>query len=134
VRLPGFGGSTWRAIALLRGGANGPERLLAEAVAAEPGADLGEAAPAFLRGLRADRRLLEPARRLHVLEAVRQDGRAALLSAEAALAAAVETGNEPGARLLRDDLAALGARIAEIDAAIGLAWEDGVRQAAAAYR
>ncbi len=41
VRLPGFGGSTWRAIGRLRAGAGGPERRLAETVAAEPAADLG---------------------------------------------------------------------------------------------
>jgi hypothetical protein len=132
VRLPGFGGSTWRSIALLRGGVSGPARLLAEAVAAEPGADLGDAAPEFLRGLRLDRRLVDAARRIHVLEALRQDARDALLSAEAALAAALEAGHEDSARLLRDDCATLDARITEIDAAIGLAWEDGMRQAGAA--
>ncbi len=126
VRLPGFGGSTWRSIALLRGREAGPARLLAEAVAAEPGADLGDAAPAFLRGLRPERRLLEAARRIHILEALRQDARGALLSAEAALATAVEAGHEDSARLLRDDCAALDARIAEIDAAIEAAWEDGL--------
>ena len=134
VRLPGFGATTWRAIALVHGGAAGPERLLAEAVAAEPASDLGPAAPAFLRGLRADRRLRAAARLLLALEAARQDARAALLAAEAALAAAVEAGNEGGAQLLRDDCAALGARIGEIDTAIGVAWEEGLRQAGAAPR
>jgi hypothetical protein len=131
VRLPGFGRSTWRSIALLRADAAGPERLLAVAVAAEPGADLGDAAPAFLRGLRADRRLIEPARRLHALEAVRQDARAALLSAQAALAAAVDAGHQDSASLLRDDCATLDARIAELDEAAGAAWEAGLRQAGA---
>ncbi len=134
VRLPGFGGSTWLSIALLRAGAAGPARLLAEAVAAEPGEDLGDAAPAFLRGLRPERRLLDAARRIHLLEALRQDARAALLSAQAALATALEAGHEDSARLLRDDCAALDGRIAEVDAAIVAAWEDGLRQAGAAPR
>ena len=132
VRLPGFGATTWRAIALVRGGAAGPERLFAEAVAAEPASDLGPAAPAFLRGLRADRRLLDAARRIHVLEALRQDARAALLSAEAALATSVEAGHEDSARVLRDDCAAIDDRIAGLDDAIRDTWEDGLRQAGAA--
>jgi hypothetical protein len=131
VRLPGFGGTTWRAIALLRAGTPGPERLLAEAVAAEPGSDLGRAAPGFMEGLRPDPRLLDPARRLHALEAARQDARHALLSAEAALVAATDAGHEDSARIVRADCAALAARIAEIDAAIEAAWAAGARRAAA---
>ncbi len=131
VLLPGFGGSTWRAIALLRAGTGGPERRLAEAVAAEPAADLGASAPAALRGLRADPRLLEAARLVHGLEAARQDARDALLRAAAALVAAVEAGHDDSARLLRADCAALEARLAELDAAIAAAWREGVRRAAA---
>jgi hypothetical protein len=131
VRLPGFGGATWRAIGLLRAGAGGAERRLAEAVAAEPGADLGAAAPAFMAGLRADPRLLDAARRIHLLEAVRQDARNALLAAEAALASSVEAGQEASARIVRADRAALGSRIAELDAAIEDAWRAGVRRAGA---
>jgi hypothetical protein len=132
VRLPGFGGATWRSIAVLRAGASGPERLLAEAVAAEPGSDLGPAAPPFLSGLRADPSLLGAARRLHLLEAVRQDVRNALLAAESALASAMEAGLEDSARIVRADLVALEARLAELDAAIEAAWERGLREAAAA--
>ena len=131
VRLPGFGGTTWRAIALLRSGVRGPERLLAEAVTAEPGADLGASAPGFLRDLRLDPRLVEAARRLHGLEALRQDARNALLAGASALVAAVDAGHEGSARLIRADCAALEDRIAAIDAAIARAWEEGVRQAAA---
>lgn len=129
VRRPGFGGTTWRAIALLRAGARGPERLLAAAVAAQPGSDLGPAAPPFLAGLRADPRLLDVARLLHALEAVRQDARVALLAAEAALAAAAERGQEDSARIVRADCASLAARIGDIDAAIESAWAAGLRQA-----
>ena len=82
-------------------------------------------------GLRADPRLLEAARLLHALEAVRQDARNALLAAAAALVAAVDAGHEDSADIVRADCAALEARIAEIDAAIEDAWRAGVRQAAA---
>lgn len=131
LRLPGFGGSTWRAVALLRAGGGGPEGLLAEAVAAEPGADLGAAAPPFLSGLRAAPRLLGAARRIHLFEAVRQDARNALLAASAALVSATDAGYENGARILRAECAALERRIDEIDAAIAAAWDAGVREAAA---
>jgi hypothetical protein len=131
VRLPGFGGTTWRAIALLRSAAPGPERALAGAVAAEPGTDLGPAAPAFMRDLRADPRLIEAARRLHALEALRQDARNALLAGAGALVFALDAGHEDSARLIRDDCAALEARLAAIDAAIDRTWEAGRRQAAA---
>jgi hypothetical protein len=132
VRLPGFGGTTWRAIALLRSGAEGPERRLAETVAAEPASDLGSAAPGFMGGLRADPRLLEAVRLLHALEAVRQDARNALLAAAAALVSAVDAGHEDSADIVRADCAALEARIAEIDAAIEDAWSAGARQSAIA--
>jgi hypothetical protein len=131
VRLPGFGGTTWRAIALLRSGAQGPQRLLAEAVAAEPGDDLGPAAPPFMSGLRADPLLVESARRLHGLEALRQDARNALLAGAAALVSAVEGGHDESARLIRADCAVLEGRIAEVDAAIERTWEAGLRRAAA---
>ena len=131
VRLPGFGGATWRAIALLRGGAEGPERALAAAVAAEPGGDLGAEAPDFLRGLRIDPALLEPARRIHLLEALRQDVRNALLAGASALVAAVEAGHEDSAAILRQDCAELEVRLARLDEAIADAWDAGVREAGA---
>ena len=131
VRLPGFGGATWRAIALLRGGAQGPERALAAAVAAEPGGDLGAEAPVFLRGLRIDPALLEPARRIHLLEALRQDVRNALLAGASALIAAVEAGHEDSAAILRQDCAELEVRLARLDEAIADAWDAGVREAGA---
>jgi hypothetical protein len=131
VRLPGFGGTTWRAIGLLRAGAGGPERRLAETVAAEPASDLGAAAPDFMGALRPDPRLLEAARRIHILEAVRQDARNALLAAEAALAASLDAGHEDSAGIVRADCAALESRIVELDAAIERAWRAGLRKAAA---
>jgi len=129
VCLPGFGRSTWRAIALLRTGAAGPPARWAAALCAEPAADLREAAPEFLRGLRAAPALAPAAARVHALEAARQDARNALLTASASAGAAMDAGNEAGARVLRDDCAALEARIAEVDAATALAWDDGVRRA-----
>jgi hypothetical protein len=131
VRLPGFGRTTWRSIALLREGAGGPERLVAEAIAAEPGSDLGDAAPPALRGLRPHPGLLGAARRLHALEALRQDARNGLFAATAALAAAEEAGHADSAAILRGDCAALEARVGELDAAIEVAWAAGVHSAGA---
>ena len=67
----------------------------AAAVAAEPLADLGDAAPGGLRGGRP--RLAPAAVALHAWEARRQDVRNALIAAEAALATTLEAGT-PGAR------------------------------------
>jgi steroid delta-isomerase-like uncharacterized protein len=84
-----------------------------------------------MAGLRADPGLVAAARRIHLLEAVRQDARNALLAAEAALAAALEAGHEDSAGIVRADCAALASRIAELDAAIERAWRAGLRQAEA---
>jgi hypothetical protein len=130
VRLPGFGRSTWRAIALLRAGESGSPARWATAVAAEPAADLGDAAPAFLAGLAADRRLVALAARLHAAEAARQDARHALLMAGAALGPAVEGGSEPSVRALRADIEALDDRIGRLDAVIAAIWDAGIARAA----
>jgi hypothetical protein len=129
VGLPGFGRSTWRAIALLREGAAGPPARWAAALAAGPAADLGEAAPPFLRSLEPPAGLAPAAARLHALEAHRQDARDALLRASASMGAAIEAGNDRGARSLRRDCDELEARIARLDAAIAAAWDDGLRRA-----
>jgi hypothetical protein len=131
VRLPGFGRSTWRAIALLRRGAAGAPARWAAALAAEPAADLGEAAPPFLRGLAPDPALARVVARVHALEAVRQDARNALLTATASMGAAIEAGSEAGARSLRRECDELEAGIGELDAAIAAAWDEGVRLAGA---
>jgi pyruvate/2-oxoglutarate dehydrogenase complex dihydrolipoamide acyltransferase (E2) component len=129
VRLPGFGRTTWRAVAALR--AAGPEAppAWAAAVAAEPASDLGAAAPAFLAGLPRDHRLAALAARLHAAESARQDARHALLMAGTALGAAAEGGGE-GLRILRDDIAALDDRIRRLDATIDAIWDAGAARAA----
>lgn len=132
VGLPGFGRSTWRAIALLREGGEGPPARWAAALAAEPAADLGEAAPHFLRALAPDPSLAHAAARVHALEAVRQDARNALLTASASMGAAIEAGSHEGARALRRECDELEAGIAELDAAIAAAWDEGVDMAARA--
>ena len=133
VCLPGFGGSTWRAVALLRPDAGGEAsegpRRWAAAVAAEPAADLGAAAPAFLRDLRPDPRLARPAARLLLLEAVRQELRHALIEAERAIGAALEGEYADGASALAEECAALSERIAELDGEIARAWDEGERLA-----
>jgi hypothetical protein len=128
VRLPGFGATTWRALALLRAGASGPEGRWAAAVAAEPLADLGDAAPPVPGG-RPDPGLASAAATLHAWEARRQDVRNALIAAEVALAATLDGGHVTSARLLRDDLGELEEALAAADARIARAWEDGLREA-----
>ena len=131
LRLPGFGPSTWRAIAVLRAGASGPEGAWAAAVAARPAADLGAAAPAALRGLRADPALARTAAHLLSVEAERQDARHALITAEGALAQTLARGNDAGARLVASDCEALRTAIATADAAADALWTEGLRRAAA---
>ena len=129
VRLPGFGATTWRALALLRADARGAEGRWAAAVAAEPLADLGDAAPPALPGGRPDPRLASAAQTLHAWEARRQDVRNALIAAEAALATTLEGGHAESARLLRDDLRELEEALAAADSRIARAWEAGLRAA-----
>jgi len=129
VGLPGFGRSTWRAVALLRAGAGGAPARWAAALAAGPASDLGEAAPPFLRGLEPPAGLAPAAARLHALEALRQDARDALLRSSASMGAAIEAGNDASARALRRDCDELQARIAGLDAAIAAAWDEGLRRA-----
>lgn len=127
VCLPGFGASTWRAIALLRTGGPAEAEGWPGAVAMAPALDLGDAAPPFLRGLRPDPRLHAPAAALHALEALRQDHRHALISAEGAIGLALEAGHADSAGALRAECAALSARIGALDRAIAAAWDDGAR-------
>ncbi len=127
MRLPGFGPATWRAVVLLRDGEGGGTRLerWARAVAAEPAADLGAEAPAFLRDLEPDAELTGAVRRLHAWEARRQDARDALLRALAAEATARERGLDDAARTIRDDSDALEAEIGRCDDAIAAIWAAG---------
>jgi hypothetical protein len=129
VRLPGFGATTWRALALLRAGTRGAEGRWAAAVVAEPLADLGDAAPPALRGERPDARLASAAETLHAWEARRQDVRNALIAAEAALATTLEGGHAQSARLLRGGLRELEEALSEADSRIARAWEAGLRVA-----
>jgi hypothetical protein len=128
VVLPGFGGSTWRAIAALEG-APGPAREWALAVAAEPLADLGEAAPDGLRGAGGDARLAKEAADLHALEALRQDLRHALIGAEGGLGRALERGLADSAAALRAECDELTAHLVALDRAIAGAWDAGERAA-----
>jgi hypothetical protein len=128
VRLPGFGATTWRALALLRAGAGGAEGRWAAAVAAEPLADLADAAPPTLRA-QADPALAPAAATLHAWEARRQDVRNALIAAETALATTLDGGHAQSARILRDDLEELERALAAADSRIARAWDDGLREA-----
>ncbi len=129
VRLPGFGATTWRALALLRAGARGAEERWAAAVVAEPLADLGDAAPPVPRSGSPGPRLVSAAQTLHAWEARRQDVRNALIAAEAALATTLEGRHAQSARLLRDDLQELEEALAAADSRIADAWEAGLREA-----
>jgi hypothetical protein len=129
--LPGFGPSTWRAIAVLQRGGGGPEAAWAAAVADLPLQDLGDEAPPGL-ARPGDARLAEPALRLLAVEAQRQDVRNALVTAQAARATAAERGNAAGVRMLDEEAAALERALAAADAAVAAMWDEGVRAAAQA--
>ena len=131
LMLPGFGPSTWRAIAVLQAGGSGPEGAWAAAVADLPLQDLGDEAPPGL-ARPADPRLGEAALRLLAVEAQRQDVRNALITAESSRAAAAERGNAAGVRMLEEEAAALGRALEAADAAVAAMWDDGVRAAAQA--
>ena len=131
LMLPGFGPSTWRAIAVLRAGGGGAEGAWAAAVAHLPLQDLGEDAPPGL-ARPADARLAEAALRLLALEAQRHDVRNALVTAEASRAIAAERGNVPGARTLDEEVAALTRALEAADRAVAATWDAGVRAAAQA--
>jgi hypothetical protein len=131
LMLPGFGPSTWRAIAVLRGGGAGPEAAWAAAVAHLPLADLGDEAPPGLARSR-DPRLADAALRLLAVEAQRQDVRNAVVTTEASRATAADRGNAPGVRSLDEELAALRRALAAADAAVAAMWDAGVRAAAQA--
>ncbi|MGE0026783.1 MAG: hypothetical protein AB7U07_06710, partial [Thermoleophilia bacterium] len=128
LQLPGFGPSTWRAIAILRRGEPGPEADWAAAVADLPLQDLGDEAPPGM-ARPADPRLGEGALRLLALEAQRQDVRNALVTAQSWRAAAAERGNEAGVRMQEEEAEALERALAAADAAIDTIWDDGVRAA-----
>ncbi len=128
VVLPGFGASTWRAIALLWEDP-GSDRAWAEAVAAEPLADLGEAAPADLRDVPTGGPLAEEAAALHALEALRQDLRHALIGAEGSMGLAMERGLTSGADALAAECAGLTEHLEALDREIARAWDEGARAA-----
>lgn len=129
LRLPGFGAATWRAIALLREGADPAAARWAAAVTAEPAADLGEAAPPFLRGPAPDPHLSAVAIRLHSHEAHRQDARDALVRASMVVEAAVARGRPASVVAVQRDCALLEARIRDLDREIAATWEAGARAA-----
>ena len=124
VVLPGFGAGTWRAIASLRVGSASPSGWEA-AVAAGPAEDLGMSAPPFLLGLRPDARLAEPAARLHLLQAHRQDVRNALLVAQFATGVAIDADNVRGVESLRSEAEACARQLEVLDAEIEAAWDIG---------
>lgn len=125
VRLPGFGPSTWRALAILARDPGGPDAAWAAAVAFHPLGDLGDAAPPGLRRAPPDADREAIALRILAMEAHRQDLRHALIGGEASAASARERGEEASARLLDADCATLRAAIEETDAAVAVAWREG---------
>ena len=127
--LPGFGPSTWRAIAVLRDGGTEPEEAWAAAVADLPLQDLGDEAPPGL-ARPADPRLGEGALRLLAVDAQRQDVRNALVTAEASRATAAERGNQAGVRMLDEEVGALERALEAADVAVAAMWDQGVRAAA----
>ncbi len=127
VVLPGYGVGTWRAIAALREHPAGSG--WAAAVAAGPAADLGEHAPRFLRQLDPDPRLSEPAAKLHMLQAHRQDVRNALMVAEFAIGVAMEAENTQGIESLSQEAATCARQLEFLDREIDTAWADGERAA-----
>jgi hypothetical protein len=132
VALPGFGPATWRALAMLRAGATGPERSWALAVAAPGLTALGRP----VAGDGPDPRLADHADRIHVLEGARQRLRHALLAADAAIGVARDLGNDPGAAARDAECAEREHDIARVDGMIVAAWREGgeaaIRYAAAA--
>jgi hypothetical protein len=127
VCLPGFGRSTWRAIGVLRAPAGPSHRRWAAAVAREPLTDLGRAAPPLPPAPTPHPELVALARRVHHLEAVRQDARNALLTAEARMAEALGRGHQDSARMLREEVDGARRAIAALDLLIAEVWEVGVR-------
>jgi len=127
--LPGWGASTWRAVAVLVRSGDAAAHPWEAAVARLPLADLGPGAPAPLHGLRAPPALEVPARRLLAAEAERQDLRHGLLTAATRLAAALDRGVHDAAAALADDCAQLSARIDLLDRMSALLWEDGAARA-----
>lgn len=134
MALPGFGPSTWRAIAVLRERPGGEAERLAAAVAAPPLGDLGDAAPPELRELGPDPALARAARAILALDAERQDLRNALFTVESHLATAIERGNSVGARRVAADLVAVRDALDAADRAAAERWEAGLRAAAVAAR
>jgi len=130
VVLPGFGPSTWGALATLRAGARGPEAAWAAALVHDPLADLGDAAPAALTGVPRDPRLAPLARDVHAHEAARQDARDALLRAEAAAGHAAARGLVASLATIRADMALLGAALDDADAAVADLRRRGLARAA----
>jgi hypothetical protein len=82
-------------------------------------------APPFLLGLRPDARLAEPAARLHLLQAHRQDVRNALLVAQFATGVAIDADNVRGVESLRSEAEACARQLEALDAEIEAAWDTG---------
>lgn len=132
VVLPGFGPSTWRALALLRAGAGGADRAWARAIAGQPLADIGLIDPPARPTSPAGRRRARLARAVLAREAERQDLRDALLRAEAASEHAEARGLDDAVATIAADRRRLEAALAACDAAVASLWDEGRRQADAA--
>jgi hypothetical protein len=132
VRLPGFGASTWRAIAALRRGAGGAQGRWARALAWEPLGDLGDAAPPALAGPPPDPVLSAAAMTIHAMEARRQDLRDLLLRADASAGASRDAGQGRAVEILRDECREIDALIRSLDERIASAWGAGLALAARA--
>jgi hypothetical protein len=129
LTLPGWGPCTRRAVRALR---TRRDTAAWEAqVARVPVADLGDAAPAWLRGLPLDASLSAAAAELLVVEAHRQDVRDALLTTAARLARALDRGREQSARALEDELGRLSIALTELDEMAATRWEAGLAMAGA---
>jgi hypothetical protein len=128
VVLPGFGTATWRAIRSLREDAQ-QQPSWEVAVAAGPAEDLDSSAPPFLVGLSPDPRLAEPAARVHLIQAHRQDVRNALLVAQFATGVAIDANNTRGVDSLRAEAEACARQLEVLDSEIDAAWEAGQRLA-----
>lgn len=125
LALPGWGPSTLRAVRALRDAPSGTA-LWEAAVARMPSADLGAAAPAWLRSLPPTPALDERARAVLSLDAHRQEIRDALLTAAARLAGMLDRGDDAAAAALSRDCARLSDALAHVDALTASQWAAGV--------
>lgn len=131
LALPGWGPATQRAVRALRDAPPGTALWEAE-VARMPSADLGGAAPAWLRGLPATPELEGCARAVLACDADRQGIRDALLTAAARLARLLDRGDDAAADGLTQECARLGEALARTDALAASRWAAGVALASRA--